>query len=155
MASKLAAAWVATFSGVGALVASASEPRVIERIAAGEKIGTYFHPRPQRASARRLWIAFAQPPVGTVIVDEGARRALAQQKRSLLPVGVTGVKGTFEAGATVDVATADGAVFARGSSRFSSAELMAAKGVTSGEFKGREVIHRDHLLILDASDPSS
>jgi glutamate 5-kinase len=115
MASKLAAAWVATFSGVGAVVASSSEPRIVERVAAGEKVGTYFHPRPQRASARRLWMAFAQPPVGTVLVDEGAKRALVEDKRSLLAVGVTGVKGTFEAGATVDVATSDGAVFARGS----------------------------------------
>ncbi|MEA2497609.1 MAG: glutamate 5-kinase, partial [Actinomycetota bacterium] len=149
MASKIAAAWVATFSGVGVIVANASEPNVIDRVAEGERVGTYFHPRPQRASARRLWIAFAQPPVGTIFVDEGARRALVEQKRSLLPAGVTGVEGKFEAGDTVDVAMDGASVFARGSVRYSAGELSEAKGQSTGGFQGREVIHRDHMLILD------
>ena len=149
MASKIAAAWVATFSGVGVVVANATAPDVIEKVASGERVGTYFHPRHQRASARRLWMAFAQPPVGTVFVDDGARRALVEQKRSLLPVGVTGVDGKFEAGDTVDVATDGASVFARGSVRYSASELLEAKGQSSGAFQGREVIHRDHLLILD------
>jgi glutamate 5-kinase len=146
MASKIAAAWVATFSGVGVVVANASEGRVVERMAAGERVGTYFHPRDGRASARRLWIAFAQPPVGTIVVDAGAKRALVEQKRSLLPAGVTSVSGNFVSGDTVDVALDGGGVFARGSSRYAAEELREAQGLPSG---GREVIHRDHLLVLD------
>ena len=95
MASKIAAAWVATFSGAAVVVADASEPNVLARVRAGERVGTYFHPHRTRLSARRLWIAFAQPPQGTVVVDEGARRAVIEGKRSLLAVGVVRVEGTF------------------------------------------------------------
>lgn len=148
MSSKVAAAWVATFSGVGVVVADASEPRVIERVTAGEKVGTYFHPRPHRVSARRLWIAFAQPPAGTIRVDEGARSAVVDRKKSLLPAGVVSIEGVFPAGATVDVATTTG-VFARGTTRYSSQELDEAKGLSTGAFQGREVIQRDHLVVLE------
>ncbi|HZA39423.1 MAG TPA: glutamate 5-kinase [Actinomycetota bacterium] len=149
MASKIAAAWVASFSGVGVVVARASEPDVIQRIAAGEELGSYFHPRHVRLSARKLWIAFGQPPNGTVTVDGGARRAVVEGKRSLLPVGVTGVLGDFAAGDTVDVAAPDGRVFARGLVRFGAQELEAARGRRSAEVAGREVIHRDQLVVLE------
>ena len=148
MASKLSAAWVATFSGVGVIVADATEPSVIRRAVSGERIGTYFHARRQRGSARRLWIAFAQPPRGTVTVDDGARTAVIKAKRSLLPVGVTGVEGRFESGDTVDVAAADGVVFARGLVRYSARELNEARGRSTAELAGREVIHRDQLVVL-------
>ena len=152
MASKLAAAWVATFSGVGVVVAGAFEPDVLERATAGDSVGTYFHPHPRRVSARRLWIAFAQPPRGTVVVDDGAKRAVAREKRSLLAVGVVDVKGSFQPGDTVDLATGDKEVFARGLIRFSSDELESAKGRRTGDLAGREVIHRDHLIVLE--DPT-
>jgi len=152
MASKVAAAWVATFSGVGVVVAGAFETDVIGRAARGERVGTYFHPHPRRISARRLWIAFGQPPRGTVIVDEGARRAVVDSNRSLLAVGVTKVIGSFEPGDTVDLATADDGVFARGLVRFSADELDSARGRRSGDLAGREVIHRDHLIVLEGSD---
>jgi glutamate 5-kinase len=140
---------VATFSGVAVVVADASEPDVLGRIARGESLGTYFHPRPARATAKRLWIAFARPPTGTVTVDDGARRALVQDKRSLLPAGVTGVSGDFAAGDAVDVGDVSGGVFARGLVRFSAAELDAARGRPTAEFEGREVIHRDQLVVLE------
>ena len=148
MASKLTAAWVATFSGVGVIVADATEPNVIRKAVSGERVGTYFHPRRQRGSARRLWIAFAQPPRGTVVVDDGARKAVVQGKRSLLPVGVTEVSGGFEAGDTVDVAGHDGTVFARGLVRYGARELAEARGRSTAELAGREVIHRDQLVVL-------
>ncbi|MGH2694208.1 MAG: glutamate 5-kinase [Actinomycetota bacterium] len=149
MASKIAAAWVATFSGVGVVVADSSEPEVVVRAVHGERVGTFFHPRPHRASARRLWIAFAQPPRGTVVVDDGAHRAVVEGKRSLLPVGVVQVRGRFESGDTVDVASDSGAVFARGLVRYSSEELAQARGRPTAELQGREVIHRDQLVVLE------
>jgi glutamate 5-kinase len=149
MASKIAAAWVASFSGVGVVVARASEPNVIERIASGEDLGSYFYPRHVRLSARKLWIAFGQPANGTLTVDDGARLAVVEGKRSLLPVGVTGLSGEFAAGDTVDVATPDGTVFARGLVRFGAEELEAARGRRSAEVAGREVIHRDQLVVLE------
>jgi glutamate 5-kinase len=150
MASKIAAAWVATFSGVGVIVADAAEDAIVERIMKGEALGTYFHPHPTRASARRLWIAFAQPPKGTVLVDPGARKAIVENNRSLLPVGVVGLTGHFKSGDTVDVAERDGKTFARGLVRYASEELDAARGRSTAELAGREVIHRDHLVILES-----
>jgi glutamate 5-kinase len=149
MASKIAAAWVATFSGVGVVVADSSETEVVVRAVQGERVGTFFHPRPHRASARRLWIAFGQPPRGTVVVDEGARRAVVEGKRSLLPVGVVQIRGRFGSGDTVDVATDNDTVFARGLVRYSSEELAQARGRPTGELEGREVIHRDQLVVLE------
>ncbi len=152
MASKIAAAWVATFSGVGVVVADAAEDEVLLLIAAGDKVGTFFHPRPKRVSARRLWIAFAQPPKGTVVVDPGARRAMVTDKRSLLPVGVVGTKGSFSSGDVVDVADRDGELFARGLVRYDFHELQEAQGRPSAELAGREVINRDQLVILEGDE---
>jgi glutamate 5-kinase len=149
MASKISAAWVATFSGVGVVVADAREPDVIARCLAGESVGTHFLPHPQRASAHRLWIAFAQPPKGAVVVDAGARRAVVEGKKSLLPVGVIRVEGRFEARDTVDVVDEDGSVFARGLVRYASHELDEARGRSTVELAGREVIHRDQLIVLE------
>ena len=149
MASKIAAAWVATFSGVAVVVADASEPDVIERAMRGEAVGTYFHPHPTKASARRLWIAFAQPPKGEVVVDEGAHDAVVTGKRSLLPVGVVAIKGDFSAGDTVDVSSESSGVFARGLVRYGSQELDAARGRSTSELELGEVIHRDQLVILE------
>lgn len=149
MASKLAAAWVATFSGVGVVVAHADEPSVIERVAAGEPLGTYFHPHPTKASARRLWIAFGHPPKGTITVDDGARRAIVENNKSLLAVGVTKTAGSFAANDVVDVADTAGSVFARGLVRYASEELEAAQGRSTAELARGEVIHRDQLVILE------
>jgi glutamate 5-kinase len=149
MASKIAAAWVATFSGVGVTVADASEPSVIGRVIGGESVGTYFHPHASKASARRLWIAFGQPPRGAVTVDAGARRALTESKRSLLPVGVIDVRGDFKAGDTVDVIGPEGETVARGLVRYDALELHQAQGRPTAELGGREVIHRDELVVLD------
>lgn len=149
MASKIAAAWVATFSGVGVTVADAAEDSVIDRVVGGERVGTYFHPHPSKASARRLWIAFGQPPRGAVVVDAGARRALTEGKRSLLPVGVTDVRGDFKAGDSVDVLGPKGETVARGLVRYDARELQQAQGRPTAELAGREVIHRDELVVLD------
>lgn len=169
MASKLAAAWVATFSGVAVVVAGGDDgsasgaagaggstpggaaESVIPAAVAGQKIGTYFHPHPTRASARRLWIAFAQPPKGTIVVDHGARRAVVTEKRSLLPVGVVEVRGRFDAGDTVDIAEREEQPFGRGLVRYGSEELDAARGRPTAELAGREVIHRDQLVILEGN----
>jgi glutamate 5-kinase len=148
MASKIASAWVATFSGVGVVVASAEEA-TLDRLIAGEKLGTYFHPHPTKASARRLWIAFAHLPKGTVVVDEGARRAMVDSNKSLLAVGVVDVQGSFESGAIVDVMQGTD-VFARGLVRYESRDLIEARGKPTAELAGREVIHRDELVILEA-----
>ena len=104
MASKLSAAKIAAWSGVRAVIAQASRPGVLAEAVRGEPgVGTVVLPRSRRLPARKLWIAFAVGSSGTVIVDDGAKRALLERGVSLLPAGVAGVKGSFDADDAVEI----------------------------------------------------
>jgi glutamate 5-kinase len=145
MASKLAAARIASWSGVRTVIAAAGRPDVLAQAVAGAPgVGTVVAARPRRLAARKLWIAFALPASGTLTVDGGARRALLERGTSLLPVGVTAVTGTFEAGDAVEVAGPDGAVFAKGLVRVDSARLQ----YEAGRRGPAEAIHRDELVLV-------
>jgi glutamate 5-kinase len=151
MASKLAAAKIAAWSGVRAVIASAAAPGVVADALAGKPVGTAFAAREGRLSARKLWIAFAQGAEGRIVVDAGARRALVDGGKSLLPAGVRGVEGSFEIDAPVEVVGDDGRVFAKGLSRYDAAQLRAFAGKRTGELPEglpHEVVHRDDLVVL-------
>ena len=152
MASKLAAAKIATWSGVETVIAAASRPGVLmEAVSKQSGVGTRFVARAPRLPARKLWIAFALPAAGRVTVDAGARRALEEDRRSLLPAGVRDVVGTFAPEDAVEIADADGAVFAKGRIRWSSQDLMAHAGKKTGDLPSDlvdEVVHRDDLVVL-------
>ena len=152
MASKLAAAKIAAWSGVRAVIAQAGRDGVLVGAVEGEPgIGTVVVPRSRRLPARKLWIAFAVGSAGTVIVDDGARRALLERGVSLLPAGVTGVKGSFEADEAVEIAGPDGTVFAKGLCRLDAAGLREVAGLRTYELPEgiiHEVVHRDDLVVL-------
>jgi glutamate 5-kinase len=151
MASKLAAAKIAAWSGVRAVIAGATVDRVLETALAGDGVGTVVHPRSKRLSSRKLWIAFAQGSHGRLLVDDGARRALVDSGRSLLPAGVRGVEGRFDPDDAVEVIGPDGRPFAKGLVRYGSAALAAVAGSRTQslpEGAPHEVIHRDDLVVL-------
>ena len=151
MSSKLAAARIASWSGVQAVIAAAADTDAVRAAIAGENVGTRFLARDRQLSARKLWIAFAAEVEGTVIVDEGAGRAIIERGTSLLPAGVTGVEGTFEAGSVVEVRGADGTPVARGLSAMSSSTIGLSKGRRTSELTELdvvEVVHRDDLVVL-------
>lgn len=151
MASKLAAAKIAAWSGVRVVIASADAPGVVVDAIDGRAVGTQVQPRRERLSSRKLWIAFARGAAGRVVVDAGAREALTRSNRSLLPAGVLGVEGRFEPRDAVEVITDDGAVFAKGLVRYSSAALQEVAGKRTAELEdgsSPEVIHRDDLVVL-------
>jgi glutamate 5-kinase len=152
MASKLAAAKMATWSGVQAVIAGASRERVLQDAVAGTAgVGSVFRPRAHRLSARKLWIAFAVGASGRVTVDAGARAALEARSVSLLPAGVIRVAGSFDAGDAVELADPDGVVFAKGLVRFGAADLTASAGRRTAELRPdlpSEVVHRDDLVLL-------
>jgi glutamate 5-kinase len=141
MASKLAAAKIAAWSGVRAVIAQADRDDVLTEAVAGRTgVGTVVVPRTRRLPARKLWIAFA-----------GAKRALLERGVSLLPAGVTGVKGSFEADDAVEIAGPDGAVFAKGLCRLDAAGLREVAGLRTSELPEgitHEVVHRDDLVVL-------
>jgi glutamate 5-kinase len=152
MASKLAAAKIAAWSGVRTVIADAARVGVIADADAGVAgTGTVFVPRPERLAARKLWIAFAVPAKGTVVVDTGAHVALRDRGVSLLPAGVIAVHGTFDADDAVGIARPDGEVFAKGLSRHPSGRLEKLIGCQTSELPRdvpHEVVHRDDLVIL-------
>ena len=152
MASKLAAARIASWSGVTAVIAAASNDLAVRMSIDGDQIGTRFLPHDRQLSARKLWIAFAAEVEGTVVIDSGARDALVSGGKSLLPAGVVAVRGAFESGATVELVDEGGLVCARGMSAMSSSQIDSNKGRRSSELQDdsvREVIHRDDLVILN------
>ncbi len=155
MASKLAAAKLATWSGVEAVIADAGQPGVIEAAASGRGgTGTRFRAHDRRLPARKLWIAFALGASGALVVDAGARRALVDDGRSLLAAGVTAVRGRFAPDDAVEIEGPDGAVFAKGLVRLGAAGAEAWVGRRSEELPEDlhgEVVHRDDLVILSGS----
>ncbi|HEX4126927.1 MAG TPA: glutamate 5-kinase [Acidimicrobiales bacterium] len=144
MASKLAAAKIATWSGVQTVIADAARPGVLAAALADEAgVGTVFRARDSRLSARKLWIAFALGSSGRLSVDEGAQAALIGRGRSLLAAGVIGVSGVFRPDDAVEITGPDGEVFAKGLVR------VAAEQAT--EWMGRRsqvVVHRDDLVLV-------
>jgi len=152
MASKLAAAKIAAWSGVRAVIAQASRDGVLEAAVSGAPgAGTVVLPKGKRLPARKLWIAFAVGSAGTIVVDDGARRALLERGVSLLPAGVHAVKGSFEIDDAVEIAGIDGQVFAKGLVRLGSVGLRDVAGRHTTQLPDgmpHEVVHRDDLVVL-------
>jgi glutamate 5-kinase len=151
MASKVEAARRATLAGANVVIAAAREPGIIGRVLAGEDVGTLFAAVPQRLSARKHWIAYTLRPRGAVVVDRGAADAICARNRSILPVGVLGVRGTFQPGDAVAIVDPEGRDIARGLVRFSASDAARIAGKKRDETGGEEVIvHRDDLVVLPA-----
>jgi glutamate 5-kinase len=152
MVSKLAAAKIAAWSGVRAVIAQASREHVLSQVVQGATgAGTVVLPKPRRLPARKLWIAFAVGATGTIVVDDGARRALLERGVSLLPAGVAAVKGGFEVDDAVEIAGLDGTIFAKGLVRLDAAGLREVAGRRTADLPAgmpHEVVHRDDLVML-------
>ncbi|MFO7942438.1 MAG: glutamate 5-kinase, partial [Bacillota bacterium] len=150
MKTKLQAARIATETGVDMVIARGSDPTIIDAILDGERRGTLFPAGPRALDARKRWIAFASLLQGSIVVDEGARRAIVDTGASLLPSGILRVLGSFSRGDSVRVEDPLGAELARGLSNYSSTEIDAIKRAQSEKIEGilgypgaPEVIHRD------------
>ncbi len=155
MSTKLRAAEIVTGSGEMMVLANGSEPQAVNRILAGEEIGTLFLPQ-KRMSARKRWIAYSRPPKGILFVDNGARDALIHRGKSLLPSGVREVEGDFGYGDTVSCLDENGIEFARGLANYDTQAVIQIIGRQTSEIKKilsyrydyDEVIHRDNLVLM-------
>jgi glutamate 5-kinase len=154
MASKVAAAKIAAHSGIPTVVAPGRRSDVIAAILRGEDVGTLFLPATERLAARKHWLAYAQRPAGQVVVDAGARAALVEHRRSLLPSGITAVRGRFGRGEPISVLDPVGAEIARGLAAYGSEEIDRIRGKRSADIAGTlgytygdEVVHRDDLVL--------
>lgn len=152
MASKLAAARLASWSGVRAVIAQAGRSGVLLDAVNGQPgIGTTFHPHDRKLTARKLWIGFASTVEGRIVVDAGAQHALTHRGVSLLAAGVVGVVGDFDEGDTVDIVGPDGRPFARGVAMSPAATVRAVAGKRTADLPpdiAHEVVHRDDLVVL-------
>ena len=142
MASKIQAAKIAVRSGIPLVIASGKKKNVLARVVAGEEEGTLFVAQPAKLQGRKRWIAFFHHPKGALFVDDGAKKALRESGKSLLPPGVARCEGNFDAGEVVRICDLDGMEFARGIAEFGSTEI------TSRKLQRVEVVHRDNLVIL-------
>ncbi len=152
MRSKVAAAEMASAAGIPVVFCDGTAPGTLAAAAAGEPVGTRFTPHPERTPSFKLWLRYAKPSRGRLVVDPGAARVLREEGSSLLPVGITAVQGEFAAGDAVEV-DCDGQVVGKGISNYSAAELGRIKGLRSDRVleqmpnASEEAIHRDHFVL--------
>jgi glutamate 5-kinase len=163
MRSKVVAADMATAAGIATVICSGVRAEALPAVLAGEREGTRFSPREARYSSFKLWLKYAKPSRGTLVVDAGAARAVREGSASLLPVGVVEVLGEFDAGDAVDIAQAhdgegEGAsggahTLGKGISNYSAGELRRVQGMKSAAARevlpraSEEAVHRDYLVV--------
>jgi glutamate 5-kinase len=149
MSSKVEAARRATLAGAHVVIAHAREPGILGRVIAGEDVGTFFPAVQQRLNARKHWIAFTLRPRGVLVVDRGAAEAICAKNRSILAIGVMGIRGTFQPGDAVSIVDPDGREIARGLSRLSQSDAARLAGQKpEDEQENTLVVHRDDLVVL-------
>jgi glutamate 5-kinase len=144
MASKVEAARRATLAGAHVVIANARAPNVLQKIAAGEDTGTLFVPSERRLNGRRYWIAFTLRPRGDLVLDGGAANAVRAKNKSVLTVGVLGVRGDFRAGDAVRLVGPEGTEIGRGVVRFDAND---AARVAGQKVDDAVLVHRDELVV--------
>jgi glutamate 5-kinase len=153
MRSKVVAAEMATAAGIPAVICNGLDPEALGAALRGEPAGTRFPPRAQGYSSFKLWLRYAKPARGTLVVDAGAERALREGGTSLLPVGITDVRGEFDAGDAVEVAGPDGGMLGKGICSYSAGELRQVVGLKSARVRevlpraSEEAVHRDYFVL--------
>ena len=155
MVTKLEAAKISAKSGCACFVGSGYDPSILDRVIEGEAVGTFFAPAGLPLKARKQWLAFFPKTRGVLIVDDGARRAVVEEGKSLLAKGVSAFRGDFSRGDVVAIETENGEVVGQGAVGFSSDELPRVQGKEGSQIladfpdrKRGELVHRDHLAVL-------
>lgn len=155
MQSKIAAAKKVAGGGGASLIGPGRTPGIIKKLFCGERIGTFFLPQRDKLQGRKQWIAFVLKPKGKLEIDDGACRAVCSMGKSLLPSGVTAVKGKFQAGDSVECCNRQGQVIAVGTVNYRVEDVQRIKGKHSdvieeilGYRDSDVLIHRDNLVVL-------
>jgi glutamate 5-kinase len=152
MRSKVAAAEMASEAGIEAVICDGTVEGTLGAASAGESVGTRFAPNQTKASSFKLWLRYGKPARGKLEVDAGAAKVLREKGSSLLPVGITSVEGSFEAGEAVEVMV-DGDVVGKGVSNYSAEELRRIAGLNSAKVRelmphaAEEAVHRDYFVL--------
>jgi glutamate 5-kinase len=148
MTSKLKAARLATAAGEAVIMANGSLDGILDRIFDAEPVGTLFLPHGEDVPSWKRWVGYTARPKGMLTLDAGACRAVVEQGKSLLPVGVTAVSGEFGKGDVVSLIDESGAEVARGLSNYSSTDATRLRGQKAAALPYEELIHRDNLVVI-------
>src|SRR5262245_28505479 len=155
MRSKVRAARLATMAGESVIMANGSRPGILDAFFRAEPVGTLFLPHGGTVPAWKRWLGFTARPKGRLLVDAGARNAVQHKGRSLLPIGVVEVTGSFGKGDIVTLCDADGTEFARGLTNYTSADASRICGLRTekiaevlGTIPYEEIVHRDNLVVI-------
>ncbi len=157
MRSKIMAARKVTASGIPVIVANGRKEGVLREIIKGKPLGTLFLPQKPTLSRKKHWIAFTLKPKGEIVIDDGARKAVMEKGKSLLPSGIVEIRGRFGIGACVGLLDQEGQPVGKGLVNYSSSDINKIKGLKTSEIEQRleykhsdEVIHRDNMVISKA-----
>ncbi len=155
MQAKIQAAKNMMLSGVPMVIANGRRRDILNKIMAADEVGTFFFPMKVKMSSRKNWLAWSVNPKGEIVVDDGARRALIEMNKSLLPTGIQKVLGHWDQDDIIKITDSNGLEIARGLSNFSSRDLELVKGLRTQELHkklGRktpdEAVHRDNMVKL-------
>lgn len=155
MYSKVLAAKRAVNHGIIVHIITGKIERVLTNLLEGKHSGTIFKPKEEKLSSRKGWIAFGIRAKGSLVVDDGAARALVEGGKSLLPAGIISIEGEFDIGDAVYCTNSQGSRIAKGLTNYSSAEIRKFKGKKTSEIEevlgykySEEVIHRDNLVLM-------
>ncbi len=158
MATKLAAARIATSTGVRTVITQGKKPQNILDILQGKDLGTQFEPQPRTDNARKRWITYGLIPMGKLYLDRGAVKALTHQGTSLLPAGITAIEGEFSTSDAVQLCNQEGIELGRGLVNYNSSEIEQIKGLHSTEIasilgydSADTVVHRNNLVMTEFS----
>jgi len=157
MATKLQAAEIATRSGVEVIIAKGREPNVITDLVNNKPVGTRFKVMDDIVEGRKQWILAGPASSGSLVVDDGAQKALLTTGSSLLAKGVLSISGEFNSSSLIEIKNTNNETIARGITSYNSTDLLKIKGLHSEDIKtklgfinGTAIIHRDDLVIIDA-----
>jgi len=154
MLSKIETAKKVTKSGIPMIIANGLKSNILKDLFQGKDIGTLFVPQPEKMTCRKCWIAFTLKEKGVIKVDRGAVKAICNQGKSLLPIGITDVEGDFRKGAMVNCVDPDGIPFAKGLVNYKATDIRKLAGLRTSEIEKclgyksyDEIIHRDNLVM--------
>ncbi len=160
MTTKLEAARMCTAAGESVLIAGGKRTGVLEDVLAAKPVGTLFLAQGASLTSRKRWIGYTVRPRGRYVVDDGARRAVEREGKSLLAIGIRGVVGSFQTGDPVLVCDGGGVEFARGLTNYSASDAEKIKGLRTSQIRAAlgthpydEVIHRDNLVVTTRDGP--
>lgn len=154
MLSKIRAAKKTTYAGVPMVISCGADDSVLSDLFSGVEKGTFFVPKNGKRTSKKNWLAFSSKPSGIIVLDDGARTAVVERGKSLLPSGIASVSGDFGIGAPVECRGLDNELIGVGLVNYTSSEIELIKGSQSGRIKELlgykeydEVIHRDNLAV--------